>query len=104
MKRLGLAFALLLTLAPVASAAPTSARSGSARAAVDNGTATLTDGRITRTWKTTGGVVTTSLRRGKAELSNGPSPDFKLELAGVPPTSTSGWTLQSASARREPAD
>jgi hypothetical protein len=106
MKRLLAVASLLLVLPSTASAASTSARSGSARASAGDGVATLTNGGITRTWRTTGGVVTTSFRAGKggAELSNGASPDFKLELAGVPTTSTTGWSLQSVAARREPAE
>ncbi|MEA2425637.1 MAG: alpha-galactosidase [Thermoleophilaceae bacterium] len=105
MKRLALAVAALLAL-PSAAAADT-VRSGSARATAGDGVAALTNGSITRTWRTgPAGVVTASLRQGRrgTEWSNGASPDFKLELAGVPTSSTSGWTLRSVTARREPAD
>jgi hypothetical protein len=103
MKRLVLACCLLL-LAP-AGASASSARSGSARAVAQDGTASLANGRITRTWKTgAGGVVTTSLRAGKREWSNGGSPDFTLDLNGVPTSSVSGWTLRNVTARNEPAD
>src|SRR4051812_46193315 len=107
MRRLVLACVLLVTLPGAASAATTSARAGSARASTGDGAATLTNGRIARTWRTgSSGVVTTSLRqsRGGAEWSNGHSPDFRLELGGVPTSSTSGWSLTSVTARREPAD
>jgi Melibiase len=107
MRRLLFACVLVLALPGAASAATTSARSGSARAAAGDGAATLTNGRITRTWRTgSGGVLTTSLRQGRggAEWSNGASPDFRLELGGLPTSSTSGWALESVTARREPAD
>lgn len=42
-------------------------------------------------------------RRG-VNWSNGSSPDFTLDLNGVPTSSTSGWTLRSVVARKEPAD
>ena len=103
MRRLLLACCLLL-LAPAAASAST-ARSGSAQALAADGTATLTNGRIARTWKTSGGpVVTTSLRAGTTEWSNGSSPDFTLDVSGVPTSSVSGWTLRSVTARGEPAD
>jgi hypothetical protein len=103
MIRLALA-CCLLALVP-ASASASSARAGSARAVADGDSASLTDGRIARTWKTSGGgVVTTSLRSGRREWSNGASPDFSLELSGVPTSSVTGWTLRSVNARNEPAD
>src|SRR3954447_3774105 len=102
MRRLVLACLLLLAL-PAAASADTSARSGSARASAGNGGATLTNGRITRTWH---GAVTTSLRSGAhgTEWSNGNSPDFALDLNGVPTSSTTGWSLRSVTARTEPLD
>jgi hypothetical protein len=106
MRRLSLGVALLLLLPSTASAATTSARSGSARASAGDGVATLSDGRISRAWQTSGaGVVTTTLRAGGgANWSNGNSPDFTLDLGAVTATSTSGWTLQSVNARKEPRD
>ena len=103
MKRLVLACCLLL-LAPAAASA-SSARAGSARASAGHGVATLTNRRITRSWRASGsGVVTTSLRSTQGEWSNGASPDFTLDLDGVPTSSVSGWSLRSVSARDEPAD
>jgi hypothetical protein len=103
MRRLVLACCLLLVVPAPASAS--SARAGSVRAVAENGTASLSDGRITRSWKTSdGGVVTTSLRSRTREWSNGNSPDFTLDLNGVPTSSVSGWTLRGVTARAEPAD
>jgi hypothetical protein len=106
MRRFALVCVLLLALPGSASAAGTSARAGSARASADDGTATLTNSRITRTWSTSAGVVTTSLSSGKngPEWSNGSSPDFTLDLNGVSTSSTSGWTLRSVKAQSEPKD
>ncbi|MFL5895229.1 MAG: alpha-galactosidase [Thermoleophilaceae bacterium] len=100
-----LACVVLLAL-PGTAAAESTVRSGSARASVETGVATLTNGRITRSWKTTGGVTTTALRRGRhgTNWSNGRSPDFRLTLDGVDTSSTSGWTLTGVTARREPFD
>ena len=104
MRRL-LVVCVALSLIPSAAFASTSARSGSARAIAGDGSASLSDGRIARTWRTGGaGVVTTSLRAGASEWSNGASPDFELELGGVPTSSTSGWSLRSVTARSEPSD
>jgi melibiase-like protein len=102
MRRL-LAVCCLLLLAP-ASASASSARVGSVRATAEDGVASLANGRIARAWKTDGGVVTTSLRSGKHEWSNGNSPDFALDLNGAPTSSVSGWWLRDVTARREPAD
>jgi melibiase-like protein len=106
MRRLSLGVALLLLLPSTASAATSSARSGSARASTGDGVAALSDGRISRVWKTSGaGVVTTTLRAGGgANWSNGNSPDFAIDLGGVATTSTSGWTFQSVTPRKEPPD
>jgi hypothetical protein len=104
MRRLVLSCCLLLLLVP-ASASASTVRAGSVRAATGDGTASLSNGRIARAWKTGGsGVVTTSLRSPGHEWSNGNSPDFSISLGGVPTTSASGWTLRSVSARKEPAD
>src|SRR5689334_13882410 len=101
MRRLGVAVLLVLAMPAAASAATTSARSGSARASAGNGVASLTDGRITRTWKTgAGGVVTDSLRGDGVNWSDGNSPDFTLDLNGVSTSSTSGWSLADVTARR----
>src|SRR4051794_31653975 len=103
MRRLVLACSLLL-LAP-ACASASSVKVGSVRAVADAGAALLGNGRIARTWKTAdGAVVTTSLRAPGREWSNGNSPDFQLDLNGVPTSSVSGWTLRSVTARKEPAD
>src|SRR3954447_16950055 len=105
MRRILVACCLLL-LVP-ASADASTARAGSARAIAGEGIATLKNGRIARSWSTSGGaVVTTSLSSGgkNGEWSNGNSPDFTLDLNGVPTSSTEGWTLKSVTARREPAD
>src|SRR3954452_5562291 len=103
MRRLLLACSLLL-LAP-ACASASSVKVGSVRAVADTGAASLGNGRIARTWKTAGGaVVTTSLRSPRGEWSNGNSPDFQIDLNGVPTSSVSGWTLRSVTARKEPAD
>src|SRR3954452_23828488 len=92
------AVCLCLALAPAAASAASTVKSGSAVATSDGTHASLSDGRITRTW--TDGV-TTSLRSGaKIEWSNGHSPDFDLDIYGVKPS----WTLRSAEARREPFD
>jgi hypothetical protein len=100
-----IAFACCVLLALPASAFASAARAGSARAVADSGTASLTDGRITRTWSVNGGrVVTTSLRSRTSEWSNGDSPDFTLDLNGLRTTSDSGWTLRAVTARGEPAD
>ena len=107
MRRLALACLLLAALPASASAATTSARAGSARAGADATGASLGDARIVRTWSTAnGGVVTTSLRSGKngPEWSSASSPDFTLDLNGVATSSTSGWSLRSVKARREPRD
>jgi hypothetical protein len=104
-RRLLLACCLLL-LVP-ASASASGARAGSARALAENGIATLTNGRITRAWKTSasgGAVVTTSLRSRTHEWSNGASPDFSLEVNGLSTSSISGWSLRGVTARNEPAD
>jgi Melibiase len=104
MRRLLVACCLLL-LAPAGASAASSARAGSARAVADAGSATLTDGRITRTWRTSaGGVLTTSLRSPSHEWSNGSSADFTLDLNGVSTSSVGGWTLRDVSARSEPFD
>src|SRR4051812_4746155 len=96
----------LLVLALPGTAAANTVRSGAARAVVDDGAATLTNGHITRSWKTTDGVTTTVLRRGKhgTNWSNGSSPDFQLVLDGVTTSATTGWTLAGVTARKEPFD
>jgi hypothetical protein len=90
-------------LAPAAAHAAT-VRSGSAVAIVAGGSASLTNGRITREWKVGSTSETTVLRRGArgSNLSNGASPDFSLTLDGVPTSSVSGWTLTSVRAHTEP--
>jgi hypothetical protein len=93
----GAAFALaagtLLTAAPVAAGAPANA----ATVQASNTSATLTDGLVTRTWSFTigGGVTTASLRAGGRELAAASSPDFRIDVAGAPTTSTLGWSLIS---------
>src|SRR4051794_92286 len=107
MKRHLLACLLLLALPASATAATTHADAGSANAVAGNGSASLSNSRIARTWRTSGaGVVTTSLHSGRhgTEWSNGNSPDFKLDLNGVPTSSTTGWSLHTVNARREPFD
>src|SRR4051812_49961574 len=102
MRRLLLACCLLLVAAAPASAS--SARAGSARAVAQDGVASLTNGRITRTWRTAGdGVLTTSLRFPRREWSNRSSPGFKVALDGVPTGSLSGWALRRPAARGGPA-
>src|SRR5436305_6646596 len=105
MRRVFFACLLFLVL-PGTAAADTSERSAGARASVTSGTATLTNGHITRSWDTAGGVTTTVLRRGRhgANWSDGSSPDFELTLDGVPTSSTTGWTLTGVIARKEPFD
>ncbi|HEX4733672.1 MAG TPA: alpha-galactosidase [Thermoleophilaceae bacterium] len=103
MRRLLLACCLLLVVPAGASAS--TVRAGSARAVVDGSSASLANGRITRAWKTgAGGVVTTSLRSGSREWSNGNSPDYTLDLNGLKTSSVSGWSLRNVTARREPFD
>jgi hypothetical protein len=109
MRRVLAAGVALLVLPAAAAARPAAAgvvKSGSAIASVEGSTATLANGRITRQWRVGGTSVTTVLRRGRtgANWSDGASPDFSLTLAGVPTSSTSGWTLAGVSARREPPD
>src|SRR5437763_5482296 len=91
-------------VAPCALGASAPLRAGSATASVGDGTATLTNGRITRSWLIGSTSTTTVLRRGRngANWSNGASPDFSLTLDGVPTSSVRGWTLGSVTARREP--
>ena len=105
MRRVVLACVVVLAL-PGTAAAATSARSGSATASAGGGTAELSNGRITRAWSTSDGVVTTTLRRGKKgrNWSSGHSPDFTLTLDSVPTSSVSGWTLTGVRARQEPTD
>src|SRR4051812_5454806 len=104
MTRLLLACSLLLLLLAPACASASSVKVGRVRAAADAGSASLGNGRIARTWKTgAGAVVTTSLRSPTREWSNGNSPDFQLDLSGVPTTSVRGWTLRSVTARKDPA-
>src|SRR3954453_17576251 len=105
MRRFVLAGLIVLALPCSATAAKPSVRAGDARATTTGGTATLSNDRLTRTWKTSGGVVTTSLRSANgSEWSNGNSPDFSLDLNGVPTSSTSVWSLRSVAARTEPRD
>src|SRR3954452_693304 len=106
MRRFSLALALLLVLPAAASAAPGAAKSGSARATVTGGGATLTNGRITRAWTNgSGGVVTKKLQApGRPNWSTNSSPDFTLDLNGFSTSSTSGWTLTKVTARKERKD
>ncbi|MDX6199256.1 MAG: alpha-galactosidase [Actinomycetota bacterium] len=85
----------LLTASPVVAESPAHAATVKAGAA----SAMLTDGLVSRTWAfTVGGAVTTaSLRSGSRELSASSSPDFRIDVAGVPTTSTLGWSLISVS-------
>jgi hypothetical protein len=104
-----LAAALACGLPDAARAAPTTAASaGDARALVSGNTVKLSNGRIARTWTIDGQghVFTVSLRdpAHAREWSNARSPDFSLELGGVPTSSASGWQLQSVAARRTPFD
>src|SRR4051794_7462821 len=105
MRRLVLVGLIVLALPCSAAVAKPSARAGDARATTTAAGATLGNGQITRKWKTTGGVVTTSLRSADGtEWSNGNSPDFALDVNGVPTSSTSVWSLQGVVARNEPRD
>jgi hypothetical protein len=85
----------LLTAVPVAAGVPANA----ATVQVGATSATLSDGLVSRTWSYTigGGVTTTSLRSGSRELSAPSSPDLRVDVAGVPTTSTLGWSLISVS-------
>jgi hypothetical protein len=105
MKRLVLACALLLALP--GSAVATTVKVDKVVATTNGETASLGNTQIERAWRAgSAGVVTTSLRSGRkgTEWSNGNSPDFTLDLAGVSASSISGWSLRSVTARREPAD
>src|SRR4051812_26407408 len=105
MRRLVLACLLVLSLPCAAAVAKPSVRVGDVRATTADGTATLTNGDISRKWKTSSGVVTTSLRSADGtEWSNGNSPDFTLDLSGVPTSSNNVWSLRSVAARNEPKD
>lgn len=107
--------ALLLSVLAMSLAAPAAAsakaaktvRAGSATAKAGGSAASLSNSRIERAWSTTGGQsVTTRLKGGKNDpnWSDPESPDFTLTLNGVKTSSTTGWTLTSVKARREPAD
>ena len=107
MRRVATACLLALAIPASAHAQTTTVRSGSAHAMVADGSASLWDSKIERDWHTAPSrVVTTSLRSGPRgrEWSDGASPDFTIDLAGVPTSSTSGWALRSVTARPEPAD
>jgi hypothetical protein len=90
---LALVAGTLLTAAPVAAGAPEHA----ATVQASSTSATLSDGLVSRTWSYAigGGVTTSSLRSAARELSAASSPDFRIDVAGVPTTSTLGWSLIS---------
>jgi hypothetical protein len=87
----------LLTAAPVAADAP----AHTATVQRTDTSATLSNGLVSRTWTYAigGGVTTSSLRSGTRELAAS-APDFRVDVAGVPTTSTLGWSLLGV----DPAD
>src|SRR5215213_2332482 len=106
MRRLQAALLALFVL-PASAHAATTVRAGGATATVQGDAATLSNGRISRSWRTgADGVVTTALRQGAhgPNWSTPRSPDFTLTLDRVETSSTSGWSLTSLTARPEPAD
>ena len=96
--RAGAALALAVlggaTLLP-ATAHAAAPPAGAVSAQVTTTSATLSNGLVSRAWAlgSSGSVVTSSLRAGTRELSSGASPDFRIDINGVPTTSTTGWSL-----------
>ena len=68
-------------------------------ARADGTTAFLGNGVISRSWSLAAGAVrTVALTGAGRQWVTAPSDDFALDLDGVPTTSTTGWTLVSATA------
>jgi len=66
--------------------------------------ARLTDGLVTREWSIAAGAVTTTALRDAAGTNWAqPAPDFQVTIGAVPTSSTTGWSLLSATAQRPPA-
>ena len=92
---------------PVSFAVAAPSDGGQARdgvtASVTSDAATLSNGRISRTWSlgSDGSVATTSLKSdpnspaGTEWVAAGGGPDFNLDVNGVPTSSTLGWSLVS---------
>jgi hypothetical protein len=73
-------------------------------AAVTATSARLSDGNVTRDWAiSAGAVTTTTLRDATGTNWAQPGPDFQLTIGAVPTSSTSGWSLISATAQHPPA-
>src|SRR4051812_26121789 len=100
---LAVVMAAVVAPASVALAAPGHAhdtvfRSRGVTAAVTATGASLSNGRVSRTWAfgAAGSVTTTGLGGASGRDWAADGADFQLDLDGVPTSSTSGWVLDSA--------
>src|SRR3954447_26142140 len=80
-------------------------RSRGVAAAVTATGASLSNGRVSRSWEfgADGSVTTTSLAGPGGHNWAAPGADFQLDVDGVPTSSTTGWVLQSATPVSPPA-
>src|SRR3954453_14506330 len=80
-------------------------RSRGVAAAVTATGASLSNGRVTRSWEfgADGSVTTTSLAEPGGHNWAAPGADFQLDVDGVPTSSATGWVLQSATPVSPPA-
>src|SRR3954454_7977083 len=108
---LAVAMAAVLTPASVALATPgggphgTVLRSRGVAATVTSTGASLSNGRVSRSpaFGAEGSVTTTRLERAGGHNWGASGADFRLDLDGVPTSSTTGWVLQSATPVSPPA-
>src|SRR4051794_17809623 len=108
---LAVVMAAAITQASVALATPGGGphgkvlRSRGVAAAVTATGASLSNGRVTRSWEfgADGSVTTTSLAEPGGHNWAAPGADFQLDVDGVPTSSTTGWVLQSATPVSPPA-
>ena len=94
--------AAVTAVAPVAAAARADGHHSGGDSVVahaDVNTAFLGNGAVSRAWSLAGGAVRTTVLVGAGrQWVTAPGDDFALDLDGVPTTSSTGWTLLSATA------
>lgn len=106
--RVGVALTLAVLAGPVLMPAAATAvtPTGGVTAQVTAVSAVLSDALVDRRWtlNADGTVVTSSLRNASSELSSATSPDFRVDVDGVPTTSVLGWSLISVTPGAIPPD
>jgi len=96
------AAAVALPVTAVAAQRPSAPGDGVV-ATVTATSATLSDGVVTRTWSLAGGVARTVALTGAGQSWAVPGDDFSIDVAGVPTTASTGWSLVSVEAQRPPS-